>query len=409
MRNITIDGSRLWDSLMEMAKIGATAKGGNCRLALTDLDREGRDLFVRWCREAGCAIRIDRMGNIFARRPGRRNDLPPVMTGSHLDTQPTGGKFDGVYGVLAGLEVVRALNDHGYETDAPIEVAVWTNEEGARFAPSMIASGVFAGVYSLDEALACRDLDGKSIGAELERIGYAGDEPCGGTPPAAYFEAHIEQGPILEAEKKTIGVVTGAQGLYWFDITVTGMESHAGSTPMNGRRDPLMGMARMAAAIDRMARGTPDAVATVGMALVSPGSRNVIPGQVWFTVDCRHPDSGTLDSMTAAVHEICERVADELNLDLKIEAAGHTPVVTFDETQVAHVRAAAEDAGYPHMDIVSGAGHDACHINRVAPTAMIFVPCEGGISHNETETATPEDLAAGCDVLLRTILKSAEA
>ena len=409
MRNIAIDGSRLWDSLMEMARIGATEKGGNCRLALTDLDREGRDLFIRWCREAGCAIRIDRMGNIFARRPGRRDDLAPVVTGSHLDTQPTGGKFDGVYGVLAGLEVVRALNDHGYETDAPVEVAVWTNEEGSRFAPSMIASGVFAGVYTLEQGLGCRDLEGRTIGGELERIGYAGEEPCGGAPIRAYFEAHIEQGPILEAEEKTIGVVTGAQGLYWYDITVGGMESHAGSTPMNRRRDPMVGAARMIGEVNRIARETPGGVTTVGMAQVSPGSRNVIPGQVWFTVDCRHPDPETLAGMDRAVRGACAGIAGELGLDLEIEVTGHTPTVAFDPEQVDAVRAAAAEAGYPHMDIVSGAGHDACYINRVAPTAMIFVPCADGISHNETESATPEDLAAGCDVLLRSILTAAEA
>jgi len=409
MPGIVIDGSRLWHSLMEMAKVGATAKGGNCRLALTDLDRDGRDLFVRWCRKAGCAIRIDRMGNIFARRPGRRDDLAPVMTGSHLDTQPTGGKFDGVYGVLAGLEVVRALNDHDYVTGAPIEIAVWTNEEGSRFAPSMIASGVFAGVYTLEQGLACRDLDGRTIGDELERIGYAGQEPCGMPSPRAYFEAHIEQGPILEAEGKTIGVVTGAQGLYWYDITVTGMESHAGTTPMKRRRDAMVGAARMVSAIDRIAHDTPGAVCTVGVAQVSPGSRNVIANEVWFTIDCRHPDAQTLAAMDAAIRTACTDIAAELGLESTIEVIENSPPVVFDPAQVAVVRKAAAEVGYSHMDIVSGGGHDACHINLVAPTAMIFVPCADGISHNESESATPEDLAAGCDVLLRSILSAAEA
>lgn len=409
MRNISIDGSRLWDSLMEMAKIGATEKGGNCRLALSDPDRDGRDLFVRWCREAGCGIRIDRMGNIFARRPGQRDDLPTVMTGSHLDTQPTGGKFDGVYGVLAGLEVIRALNDHGSETDAPVEVVVWTNEEGSRFAPSMIASGVFAGVYTLEQGLACRDMDGRTIGEELERIGYAGEERCGSTPLRAYFEAHIEQGPILEAENKTIGVVTGAQGLYWYDITVTGMDAHAGSTPMNRRRDAMVGAAQMVSAIDRIAHETPDGVATIGMAQIRPNSRNVIAGQVWFTVDCRHPDIGTLETMDASIRAACAGIADEMRLELEIDVAEYTPPTAFHPEQIAIVRKATENAGYSHMDIVSGGGHDACHINLIAPTAMIFVPCADGISHNETESATPEDLAAGCNVLLRTILTAAEA
>ncbi len=409
MPGIVIDCSRLWVSLMEMAKVGATAKGGSRRLALTDLDRDGRDLFVRWCREAGCAIRIDRMGNFFARRPGRRNDLPPVMTGSHLDTQPTGGKFDGVYGVLAGLEVIRALNDHDYQTDAPVEVAVWTNEEGSRFAPSMIGSGVFAGVHKLEQGLACRDLDGRTIGDELERIGYAGAEPCGGTPLRAYFEAHIEQGPVLEAQGKTVGVVTGAQGQYWYDITVTGMESHAGTTPMNHRRDAMVGAARMVSAIDRIAHDTPDAVTTVGMARVSPGSRNVIAGQACFTVDSRHPDAQTLETVDAAIHAACAAIADENRLELRIDVIEYSPPVVFDPAQVDAVRQAAAGAGYSHMDIVSGGGHDACHINLVAPTAMIFVPCAGGISHNESESATAEDLAAGCDVLLSTILSAAEA
>jgi N-carbamoyl-L-amino-acid hydrolase len=409
MGSIAVNGSRLWDSLMEMAKVGATEKGGNRRLALTDLDREGRDLFVRWCREAGCAIRIDRMGSIFARRPGRRDDLPPVMTGSHLDTQPTGGKFDGVYGVLAGLEVVRALNDHDCETDAPVEVAVWTNEEGSRFAPSMIGSGVFAGVHALERGLACQDLDGRTIGEELERIGYAGAETCGGAPLRAYFEAHIEQGPILEAEGKTIGVVTGAQGSYWHDVTVTGMEAHAGSTPMNRRRDAMAGAARMVGAIDHIAHDTPDAVCTVGMARVSPGSRNVIAGEVWFTIDCRHPDPHTLEALDAAIRAACAGIAAEMRLELTIDVAEYSPPAVFDPEQVAAVRKAAVEAGYSHMDIVSGAGHDACHVNLVAPTAMIFVPCADGISHNESESATPEDLAAGCDVLLRAILSATEA
>ena len=408
MHNLTIDADRLWASLMEMARIGATEKGGSRRLALSDLDRQGRDLFVRWCEEAGCAIRVDRMGNIFARRAGRDDSLPPVVAGSHLDTQPTGGKFDGAYGVLAGLEVIRTLNDHDLETDAPVEVAVWTNEEGCRFAPSMIASGVFAGIYDEEFGLACADIDGHTVGGELARIGYAGDEPCGGQTFAAFFEAHIEQGPILEAEDKTIGVVLGAQGLRWYDATVTGMESHAGSTPMDRRRDALLAAARMVDAINRVALAHPPGVATVGELRSMPNSRNVIPGTVYFTIDARHPDAVELAAIDGALRDACASIARDAGVELDISQVSHTPPVVFDADCVATVRKAAVEAGFAHRDIVSGAGHDACHINHVAPTAMIFVPCAGGISHNETESATPEDLAAGCNVLLRAMLSRAD-
>lgn len=408
MRNLSIDGARLWDSLMEMAKIGATPKGGSRRLALSDEDREGRNLFVRWCEEAGCTIRVDRMGNIFARRPGRDDSKPPVMMGSHLDTQPSGGKYDGVYGVLAGLEVLRTLNDHGYETDAPVELSVWTNEEGARFAPSMVGSGVFAGIYPLEKGLACADADGRTIGEELQRIGYAGQEDCGGRPIRAFFEAHIEQGPVLEAEGKTIGVVIGAQGIHWYDVTVTGMDSHSGTTPMGRRRDAMVGAARMILEIDRIARETAPGVATVGMARLEPNSRNVIPGGAFFTIDARHPDAAALEAMDKAIRRACAKIADEAGLEVTLADVADAAPVLFDEDCVDSVRRAAESAGYPHRDIVSGAGHDACFINRIAPTAMVFVPCKDGISHNETESATPEDLAAGCDVLLRVVMDAAE-
>lgn len=408
MRNLSVDGSRLWDSLMDMAKIGATEKGGSRRLALSDLDREGRDLFVRWCEEAGCTIRIDRMGNIFARRPGRDESKPPVAMGSHLDTQPSGGRFDGVFGVLAGLEVIRTLNDHGYETGAPVELSVWTNEEGARFAPSMIGSGVFAGVYPLEKGLACADEDGRTIGEELQRIEYAGEDECGGRPIAAFFETHIEQGPILEAEEKTIGVVTGAQGLRWYDVTVTGMESHSGTTPMDRRRDAMVGVAEMVGAVDRIGRETPGAVTTVGMARLHPNSRNVIPGEVFFTIDARHPDAAVLESLDAAIREACADIAGRAGLGLEIGVVADTAPVVFDKDCVDAVRRAAGEAGYAHRDIVSGAGHDACFVSRVAPTAMIFVPCKDGVSHNEIESATPEDLTAGCNVLLRVVMDAAE-
>ena len=409
--NIRINSDRLWESLMELAKIGATEKGGVCRLALTDLDKQGRDLFVRWCKEAGCTIRIDKMGNIFARRPGKDDSLPPVMTGSHLDTQPTGGKFDGCYGVMAGLEVIRTLNDYNYETNAPVEVAVWTNEEGSRFAPAMIASGVFAGAFDLEYGLACKDNEGKTtLGAELERIGYAGDETPGDHPVGAFFEAHIEQGPILEAEGKTIGVVQGVQGIKWFDIVVTGQEAHAGPTPMKRRKDALVGASRMVGHVNRIGmENLPNACSTVGMMSVHPNSRNVIPGRVNFTVDLRHPYEKVLKAMTEDLERSCKEVADEAGLALEFREIWYSPPVKFAKECVEAVQQAATELGMANREIVSGAGHDAVYVSRVAPTAMVFVPCEDGISHNEIENATPGDLAAGCDVLLRAMIARATA
>src|SRR3546814_888534 len=410
LKNLKVNGDRLWDSLMEMAKIGPGVAGGNCRLALSDDDREGRDLFVRWCQEAGCSIAVDRMGNIFARRAGSDPALPPVTTGSHLDTQPTGGKFDGVFGVLAGLEVIRTLNDNGIETAAPIEVAVWTNEEGSRFAPAMIASGVFAGVFDLEYGHSRKDVDGKSLGEELQRIGYLGEETPGDHPIRAFFEAHIEQGPILEAEKKTIGVVTGAQGQRWFEVTLTGSESHAGTTPMNRRRDALVAASKLVQAVNGIALAhPPHAVSTVGMMQVSPNSRNTIPGKVFLTIDLRHPDDHTLSAMEAELRKACAEICEPARIAADIEMIWYSPPIVFDRDCVGAVKQAAATAGYENMEIVSGAGHDACYISRVAPTAMIFVPCEEGVSHNESESATPEDLAAGCNVLLYAMLERASA
>ena len=409
MENLQIDGGRLWDSLMQMAVIGATEKGGVCRLTLTDLDRQSRDLFVAWCESAGCAVAVDAMGNIFARRPGRNDTLPPVVTGSHLDSQPTGGKFDGAYGVLAGLEVIRTLNDAAVETDAPVEVVVWTNEEGSRFPPAMMGSGVFAGKFSLEEAYATTDVDGKRVDQELDRIGYKGDG-CGDRPIGAYFEAHIEQGPVLEAEEKTIGVVTGAQGQRWYEVTYTGMEAHAGPTPMARRRDALVGAACLVQAVNRIGHEfQPDACATVGMMQVHPNSRNVIPGRVFSTIDFRHPDDDRLAAMDAALRGEAAEIASSCGLDLEIEQILYFAPAPFDDTCIAAVRAGADRAGYSHRDIVSGAGHDAVYMATVAPSGMIFVPCEDGISHNEIENAAPDDLAAGCQVLLHAVLEAAGA
>ncbi|MDD9877836.1 MAG: Zn-dependent hydrolase [Magnetovibrio sp.] len=407
--NIPVNSDRLWATLMEMAEIGATEKGGNCRLTLTDLDKQGRDLFVKWCGDAGCTITVDAIGNIFARRPGRDESLAPVMMGSHLDTQPTGGRFDGVLGVLAGLEVVRTLNDHGVETAAPIEVACWTNEEGSRFSPAMMGSGVFAGQYGIDEIKASTDIDGLVLGDELERIGYAGAAPVGGRELGAYFELHIEQGPILEAEEKTIGVVTAAQGQRWYEINLTGQESHAGPTPMPRRRDALVAAAKVVQEVNRIGHAfAPNACATVGHMQVSPNSRNVIPGSVFLTVDFRHPDDETLLAMDGALKAFCAQLPETDKVAAEVIDFMYFPPVPFEAGCVEAVRAGAKAAGYDHMDIISGAGHDAVYVAEVAPTGMIFVPCEDGISHNEIENATPEDCAAGCQVLLHAVLDRAE-
>jgi len=407
-RNLSIDGDRLWNSIMEIAKIGATDKGGSRRLALTDLDREARDMFVAWCKDAGCTVSIDQMGNIFARRPGRNPNAAAVMTGSHLDTQPTGGRFDGVYGVLAGLEVIRTLNDLGTETERPIDVVVWTNEEGSRFAPSMIASGVFAGEFTLAHGLSRPDPDGLTIGEELQRIGYAGDEEVGARDVHAYFEAHIEQGPILEAEDKTIGVVTGAQGQRWYEVTLTGVESHAGPTPMDRRKDALLGAARLVELVNRIGlANSPHACATVGMIDSYPNSRNVIPGRVFLTIDFRHPDADVLAQMDADMRAGLDEIAGTIGLELAIDQIMDLAPVHFDDACVGAVRQAAQAQDYSLRDIISGAGHDACNIAAVAPTSMIFIPCIDGISHNEVEDAKPEWITAGGQVLLGAMLDRA--
>ncbi len=408
MAELKINADRLWGSLMEMAKIGATPKGGVCRLALTDLDKQGRDLFVHWCKEAGCTVKIDAMGNIFARRPGRNNNLAPVGTGSHLDSQPTGGRFDGVYGVLAGLEVIRTLNDLGIETERPVEASVWTNEEGSRFAPAMVASGVYAGVFTLDYGLSRADADGKTMGEELARIGYAGPEPVGGRPVHAFFETHIEQGPILEAEGQTIGVVTDAQGQRWYELVLTGQESHAGPTPMGVRRDALLGAARVIQLVNEIGLAhAPVAVSTVGMINSYPNSRNVIPGKVFLTVDFRCPDNNELSKMDEELKTGVAKIAVAGKLEFDLKQIFQYDCVHFDESCVQMVREGAQALGYTARNIVSGAGHDACYMSKVTPTAMIFVPCIGGISHNEIEDAKPEWIAAGGNVLLRAMLAKA--
>jgi len=405
-----VNRERLWQSLMDLARLGATAKGGVCRLALTDLDRQARDLFVRWCEEAGCSVSIDGIGNIFARRTGRNPQLPPVMTGSHIDTQPTGGKFDGCYGVMAGLEVIRTLNDLGLQTEAPIEVVVWTNEEGSRFPPCMMGSGVFAGKFDLDDTLRKQDEQGLSVGSELRRIGYAGSRAVLGHPVGAYFEAHIEQGPVLEDRQTTIGVVMGCLGQKWFDLTLTGVEAHAGPTPMHLRKDALVGAAQVVSAVNRIAHEQqPHACGTVGCLSLHPGSRNVIPGQVQMTLDLRHLHADKLQAMVDEVRQVIEDTCQQHGLGFELTPTADFPPLDFDPACVAAVRQGAEQLGLSHMDIVSGAGHDAIFIAELGPAGMIFVPCEGGISHNEIENAAPQDLADGCAVLLRAMVNAAQA
>ena len=403
--NIAVNAERLWAAIMETAKIGATPKGGIKRLTLTDLDRQVRDWFRAACEAAGCTVTIDDMGNMFARRPGRDDALPPIAMGSHLDTQPTGGKFDGVIGVLAGLEVLRTLNDLQIETNAPLEVINWTNEEGSRFAPAMLCSGVFAGAFDRAYADSRTDREGKSFGEELDRIGYRGSERSGAHKLGAHFELHIEQGPILEAEGKTIGIVTGVQGMRWFEVTVTGAESHAGSTPMPLRRDAMLAAARMIQAVSDVAlRHAPSAVGTVGLVECRPNSRNVIPGEVFFSIDLRHPSDDVVAAMETEMREQIGQIVASGAVQAAIERVWDSPAVHFDEDCIAAVARAADAQGFASRRIVSGPGHDSAYIARVAPTSMIFVPCEGGLSHNEAEKTEPEQVAAGANVLLRAVL-----
>ncbi|AYM97582.1 Zn-dependent hydrolase [Acidovorax sp. 1608163] len=408
IENLRINGDRLWASLMELAQIGATPKGGVCRLTLTDLDKQGRDLVLGWAREAGMSVTIDKIGNAFMRRPGRNNSLPPIMTGSHIDTQPTGGKFDGNYGVLAGIEVVRTLNDHGIETEAPIEVAFWTNEEGSRFVPVMMGSGVFAKAFTLEHAYAATDTEGKTVKGELERIGYIGEQEPGDHPIGAYFETHIEQGPVLEDHDKTIGVVEGVLGIRWFDCTVTGMEAHAGPTPMALRKDAMLAATRIMQDVVAAAhRHPPHGRGTVGMVQVFPNSRNVIPGRVKFSIDLRNSTDALVDAMVAEVKAFADQVAKEHGVQVQIDLVSSYPAQQFHAECVQAVGRAAAKLGYSHMPAVSGAGHDAVYMAKLAPAGMIFIPCKDGISHNEIEDAQPAHITAGCNVLLHAMLERA--
>ena len=407
--NLKINGDRLWDSLMEMAKIGPGVAGGNNRQTLTDEDGAGRALFQQWCEAAGCTMGLDTMGNMFATRAGEDPDALPVYVGSHLDTQPTGGKYDGVLGVLGGLELVRTLNDLGVKTKHPIVVTNWTNEEGTRYAPAMLSSGVFAGIHTEDWAKDREDAEGKKFGDELKRIGWEGDEPVGARKMHAMFELHIEQGPILEAEGKDIGVVTHGQGLSWTQVTINGKDSHTGSTPMPMRKNAGLGMARVLEKVDEIAWShAPHAVGAAGHIDVYPNSRNVIPGKVVFTVDFRSPELAVIQDMETRLAVAVKEICDDMGLTYEIEKVGGFDPVAFDEGCVTAVRSAAERLGYSHMNIISGAGHDACWINQVAPTAMIMCPCVDGLSHNEAEEISKEWATAGTDVLLHAVVEIAE-
>lgn len=407
--NLTINADRLWDTLMEMAKIGPGVAGGNNRQTLTDEDAEGRALFQRWCEDADCTMGLDQMGNMFACREGTDPDALPVYVGSHLDTQPTGGKYDGVLGVLGGLEIIRTLNDLGIKTKHPIVATNWTNEEGTRYAPAMLASGVFAGVHTQDWAYAIKDHEGKTFGDELKRIGWRGEEKVGARKMHAFFELHIEQGPILEAEGKDIGVVTHGQGLSWTQVTVTGKDAHTGSTPMPLRKNAGLGMARILEKVEEIAWShKPHAVGAAGHIEVFPNSRNVIPGRAVFTIDFRSPDLAVIQDMEERLKTAAQKICDDMGLEVEFEKVGGFDPVEFDADCVAAVRNAAERLGYSHRDLISGAGHDACWINQVAPTAMVMCPCVDGLSHNEAEEISKDWARAGADVLLHAVVETAE-
>jgi beta-ureidopropionase / N-carbamoyl-L-amino-acid hydrolase len=402
--NLTINPQRLWDSLMETARFGGTPKGGIKRLTVSDEDKKVRDWFKAECEKLGCTVIVDEVGNMFATRPGKRKDMAPIAMGSHLDTQPTGGKFDGVLGVLGPLEVMRTLVDMGYESNAPLMIVNWTNEEGSRFAPAMLCSGVYAGVFTPDFAYSREDRQGIKLGDELERIGYKGSHKAGAIKFSAMFELHIEQGPILEAENKMIGVVTGVQGMRWYEVTVRGQESHTGATPMGLRKNALLGASRMIEAIHQVGMAHLPGVASVGLLENRPNSRNVVPGEVFFTVDLRHPDEAVLDRMEKQYQDALPKIAAELNLELEEKRIWNSPAVKFTPELISCVQQGADQAGFASRTMASGAGHDAAYIARVAPTTMIFVPCLGGISHNEAESTTLEECGAGTQVLLNAVL-----
>lgn len=406
--NQRIDGKRLWDTLMGFAEIGATPKGGVRRLTLSDVDKRARDRFRAECEALGLTVRVDAIGNMFARRPGRDPNRAPVLMGSHLDSQPSGGKFDGALGVLAGLEVMRSLHDLGITTEAPVELINWTDEEGSRFGHSLMGSGVWAGIFTQDYAYGLADTEGVTVGSALDQIGYRGAEPAKPFKADAYFELHIEQGPILEREDKQIGIVTGAQAQVWYDTVTIGQDSHAGTTPPSTRKDALVCAARIIDLVDRMmrARGE-DGRGTVGQLLVSPNSRNVIPGEVRFSAEFRHPSETEIDRLDAEFQPAAQAIAAACGVKLELTTLFRIPAQPFDPSCVDLVRQGAAKLGYSAREIVSGAGHDAVYVARHVPTAMIFTPCKDGLSHNEAESIKPEEAEAGCQVLFEAVVARA--
>lgn len=406
MQDLRINEQRLWDTLMEMGDIGGTEKGGCNRLAGTDLDKQARDLFVSWCEACGCSVEVDKIGNIFARRSGTNNDLPAVGTGSHLDTQPTGGKFDGVFGVLSGVEVLRTLYENNIETPTAMEFSVWTNEEGSRFQPAMQGSGTYVGRFDLETELNKTDVNGIRLGDELERIGYLGEMELGSRHMGAFFEAHIEQGPILEDEEKAIGIVRLGQGIRWYNIEVVGRPSHSGTTPMHLRKDAMLTAAAIVTEMNAIALRHENGLGTVGFMQVWPNSRNTIPGNVKFSADLRNPKPDVLLTMHEELLAFCKEIALDHGVEVNVDPFWYFAPVEFNASD--DVKAATEKLGYSHMDIYAGAGHDACYMADLVPTGMIFTPCLNGISHNEAEYSSPEECAAGANVLLHAMLEASE-
>ncbi|WP_449556019.1 Zn-dependent hydrolase [Huaxiibacter chinensis] len=405
---IAVDAPRLWSTLSMMAQIGGTPAGGVTRLALSDEDRIARDLLRDWALEAGFTCVVDSMGNMFIRRAGKRPDLSPVMTGSHVDSQPLGGNYDGIYGVLAGLEVLRTLNDRQIETERDIVLVNWTNEEGARFAPAMLASGVWAGKLSQEFAYTRADHAGITVGEALAAIGYRGDLPAKAFPVHACYELHIEQGPILEDEAIDIGLVRAAMGQRWFTLSLEGFAAHAGTTPMHSRRDAVTAFAELALAVESIGyQHQPDGRATIGMAQITPNSRNVVPSRVVCSVEFRHPQTEALDAMETALHQAAAKLT-ERGVTANVERIFDYAPIAFDEICLARSQKAADALGYSAKSMVSGAGHDTCYISNIAPASMIFIPCEKGISHNEAENILPSWSEKGANVLLHSVLAAAQ-
>lgn len=409
MSVLAVNNSRFWNRLMEMARVGGTEKGGVCRLALTEEDRIGRELFIKWCEQAGCTVTVDELGNIFARREGRDPELPAVLIGSHLDSQPTGGKYDGALGVLAGLEVLETLNDYDVETECAVEVVSWTNEEGARFTPAMLASGGYAGVFSKDFVENRRDENGVRFIDALEAIGFKGKRKLGSGTYKASLELHIEQGPVLEAEEVPVGIVTGVQGIRWYDLQVNGSEAHAGPTPMSYRKDPVKDLLPVLSEIYAMADAfSPHARVTIGSLKSVPGVRNTVPGELKVTVDLRHPETDVLNTMHDRIQQIVQKHNAAARSSFVLSEVWYSPPVYFDKACIDALQNAVEANGAKAMKMVSGAGHDSVYLSKVMPAAMIFIPCKDGLSHNELEHIEREHAVAGANVLLNAALELAQ-